>query len=84
LELLQPLVSQTVQNVFGKGTTDSLTGPISRGDISSVNHHLHFLKTNQHYSDIYKLLGKEAVIIAQKRGELSEKITNELLSSFEK
>ena len=36
----QPLVERAVANVFAHGATDSLTGPIARGDIETVIGHL--------------------------------------------
>lgn len=80
LDIIQPLVSQTVQNIFERGVSESLTGPISRGDIESVKHHLDLLSKSQHYSDIYKLLGSETLEIAQKNGNLDKEIINQFIA----
>lgn len=80
LDIIQPLVSQTVHNIFEKGVKESLTGPISRGDIQSVEHHLNFLNENQHYNEIYKLLGSEALTIAQKNRNLNREIINQFIA----
>lgn len=80
LDIIQPLVTQTVQNIFDKGVTESLTGPISRGDIESVEHHLKFLNEDPHYLEIYQLLGSEALTIAQKSGNLNKEIINKLIA----
>lgn len=82
LDIIQPLVSQTVHNIFEKGVKESLTGPISRGDIQSVKHHLTLLNQNHHTSEIYKLLGSEALVIAQKNQNLDKKIINQFLALF--
>jgi predicted short-subunit dehydrogenase-like oxidoreductase (DUF2520 family) len=39
-EVVRPLVERVVANVFEKGAEESLTGPISRGDIETVVGHL--------------------------------------------
>ncbi|NBC67349.1 MAG: DUF2520 domain-containing protein, partial [Bacteroidetes bacterium] len=70
-ESLEPLVHQTVNNVFEKGPTDALTGPISRGDTESVQMHLNELSGSEP-EVLYKILGLEAVKIAEKRGEVGE------------
>lgn len=78
IDILQPLVAQTVQNMFEKGVADSLTGPISRGDVESVKYHLKSLKGNKPYSEIYNLMGLEALKIAEKKGTLSNELADEL------
>lgn len=80
LDIIQPLVTQTVQNIFEKGVDESLTGPISRGDIESVKHHLNLLNKDQKYSDIYKLLGSETLVIAQKNKNLDKEIINQFIA----
>tara|TARA_R100001143_G_scaffold63515_2_gene71219 strand:+ start:9165 stop:10031 length:867 start_codon:yes stop_codon:yes gene_type:complete len=82
LDIIQPLVFQTVQNIFEKGVKESLTGPISRGDIQSVKYHLELLGKDKHTREIYKLLGSEALVIAQKNQNLDEKIINQFLALF--
>lgn len=76
LDIIQPLVSQTIQNIFESGLKESLTGPISRGDIQSVEHHLKFLKKDDRYSEIYKLLGSEALAIAEQNQTLKPEMIN--------
>ena len=39
-EVLRPLVSHVVANVFDQGAAESLTGPIARGDVDTVIGHL--------------------------------------------
>jgi len=45
VNLLQPIIFQTVANMKTKGVEDSLTGPIARGDIKSVENHINYLET---------------------------------------
>ncbi len=82
LDIIQPLVYQTVQNIFKKGVKESLTGPISRGDIHSLKHHLDLLNEDSHYSEIYKLLGSEALNIAQKNQSLNKEMINQISVLF--
>ena len=72
LSLLEPLIRQTITNIFEKGTVQSLTGPISRGDYDSVQKHLQSLKNDDNIASLYKMLGREALNIAEKREEISE------------
>jgi predicted short-subunit dehydrogenase-like oxidoreductase (DUF2520 family) len=81
-DALETLVRQTVTNIFEKGPADALTGPIERGDLESVQTHLAELKGSDQ-EDMYKLLGLEAVKIAEKGNKIpQEKISmlRELLS----
>ena len=39
-EVLRPLISHVVANVFDQGAAESLTGPIARGDVDTVIGHL--------------------------------------------
>ena len=59
LEILKPLLSTTLQNILENGVDKTLTGPISRGDIGTVEKHLAILNDKfSHYSQLYKELGK--------------------------
>ena len=40
LSMVEPLVRETVDNVFRLGTARALTGPLARGDDGVVAHHL--------------------------------------------
>lgn len=79
INILKPLILQTVQNIVNNGAVDSLTGPVARGDIASIRKHLDSLKTNDKMFRIYQILGKEAVEIAKLRGELSNDVIREML-----
>lgn len=70
-EALFPLVRATVANIDKLGTADSLTGPIERGDVQTVSHHLHALgKNNAEITEIYKALGKWTIRLAHEKGSL--------------
>lgn len=83
MEMLRPLVMQTVENIFEKGTSQALTGPLARGDTETVLTHLTNLKNN-HREKIYRILGLEAVRLAENSSKLSSdqaKLMKELLSA---
>lgn len=70
-EALETLVHQTVTNIFEKGPADALTGPISRGDLDTVQTHLDELN-GLDQENLYKLLGFEALKIAKQGGSVPE------------
>ena len=55
-----PLVEGALGNYSTSGF-NALTGPISRGDISTVAVHLEAMKENNHDSGLYRSLGRETI-----------------------
>ncbi|WP_069131044.1 Rossmann-like and DUF2520 domain-containing protein [Rhodohalobacter halophilus] len=72
IEIMVPLIRQTVENVLTKGTGTSLTGPISRGDENTVKNHLHYLSKDKAEARLYKALGQACLNIVQEKESLSE------------
>ncbi len=67
-ELLAPLVHQTADNVFSGNETSALTGPISRGDHTTVSAQQQALdKLAPPLGNIYRSLGQRALAIAEKQ-----------------
>ena len=67
-----PLVYGSLKNIEKSGSILSLTGPIARGDCSTVQKHIQsFQKTLPQYASVYSELGFLAVKIAQQKGTLS-------------
>lgn len=60
---LYPLISFNINNAKEKGVTDSLTGPVERGDLSTVQAHLSVI--NVEHIELYKLLSKNILDIAK-------------------
>lgn len=60
---LKPLVVQNITNIFESGVKNSLTGPVERHDIGTVEKHLQVL--NDQEKDIYIALTKEIVQVAE-------------------
>lgn len=72
LEMMEPIVDQTIKNIFSKGAVQSLSGPVARGDSQTIQHHLSALKTNMDQSRLYRYLGEAAVDIALKSGQIDK------------
>ena len=62
---LMPLFFQNCMNIVKKGTEESLTGPIERGDEKTVKKHLSVLSEDKKI--LYGLLSKELLSIAQRK-----------------
>ena len=70
VDMMQPLVRETVEDVFTLGTSAALTGPIARGDDTVVAHHLRALDAwDARIAAVYRTLGTVAVDLARLRGE---------------
>lgn len=68
LKILQPIVQDTVANLFKLGPIDALTGPIARGDAEVVAKQLAALQTNFLLeAEVYRLLGLEALQLARQK-----------------
>lgn len=56
LELLKPLVLQSIENCFDTSPDDALTGPAKRRDIDTINQHIEMLVANPKLKELYKLV----------------------------
>jgi predicted short-subunit dehydrogenase-like oxidoreductase (DUF2520 family) len=63
LSALGPLIKAAGSNIAAMGPIDALTGPISRGDIETVRHHIDAMARNPEYGDVLKLY-KSAGLVA--------------------
>jgi len=69
LQVMEPLVRGTLDNIFRAGTAQALTGPIARGDSEAVSRQLGALEGwDGGVALIYRALGRVAVDLAQERG----------------
>lgn len=69
-KLMEPLVRETVDNVFRVGTVRSLTGPIARGDDAVVARQLDAVRRqDRDLGAVYRELGKVALKLARSKGE---------------
>lgn len=62
---LTPLIQNNIDNILANGASNSLTGPVERADIKTVQKHLAILPPNKQQS--YALLSEELVHLAQGR-----------------
>jgi len=68
--MIEPIVRETIGNVFQLGTARALTGPIARGDDAVVKRHLDALGAwDARAEAIYRELGRAAVDLAREQGE---------------
>ncbi len=84
LSMFLPLVRATLENIQNHGTTDALTGPLSRGDVDTVRQHLAALA--QHAADVeptYRALGLATLGIVQERAEVAPETVREMASLLE-
>jgi len=72
IEILKPIISRTLSNIQKKGTVDSLTGPIVRGDIVSVKKHLNYIEKNfSEIEDLYIELSRVCIQIIKEKGDVN-------------
>ena len=70
LRMIEPLVRETLDNVFKLGTAQALTGPIARGDHAVVAHQLEALSAwDPRIAAIYRQLGSIAIELARAQGK---------------
>lgn len=70
LAMMEPLVRETVDNVFKLGTVKALTGPIARGDDAVVARQLEALAAwDARIGSIYRELGAVALELSRAQGE---------------
>ena len=73
LQVMEPLVRGTVDNIFRVGTEQALTGPIARGDAAVVSGQLAAIEGwDSEVALIYRALGRVAVELSRRRGVASE------------
>jgi len=58
LKIIEPIAHGTIKNIIELDTAQALTGPIARGDVSTVATQLNaFQDWKQEYAELYRLLG---------------------------
>lgn len=81
---LSPLIKGTINNIERVGTVSALTGPVARGDVSTVGRHLPALAAGVGSEEecLYRLLGRYTVSIALEKGSIDNKQAESLLEQF--
>lgn len=80
---LMPLVHGTIKNVENIGIPSALTGPIARGDISTITKHLECMEEMApELVKLYTLLGFYTAPIARQKGTIDEQAMEEFQHLF--
>jgi predicted short-subunit dehydrogenase-like oxidoreductase (DUF2520 family) len=83
LPALIPLMTSVVQNLAQVGLPGALTGPVERGDVSTVERHLETLKARApQMVDLYRLAGREVLRIALSKGPLDSDAVAKMQALF--
>ncbi|NGP89847.1 Rossmann-like and DUF2520 domain-containing protein [Fodinibius halophilus] len=77
---LLPLVQQTVTNAGKYSLEEALTGPIQRGDLSTVKKHLQLLEEDEELRKIYSQLGRNTVALALRSGAITDETADQFYS----
>jgi predicted short-subunit dehydrogenase-like oxidoreductase (DUF2520 family) len=73
LPTLIPLLSSVVQNLETLGLPDALTGPVQRGDVSTVEQHLRALGARApELLELYRLVGRDVLRLARQKSDLDD------------
>lgn len=83
IAIMRPLIEQTLNNILTRGTEEALTGPVSRGDVQTVEAHLTRLIFYPDKQALYRKLGKIALQIAEKTGTLNKEEAEKLHHLFD-
>ncbi|MCH9671879.1 MAG: DUF2520 domain-containing protein [Gammaproteobacteria bacterium] len=67
-KIISPIVQEASQLALRLGCSSALTGPISRGDPSTVAAHLDALAPNPDVDAVYRALGKRLVALSAEQG----------------
>jgi predicted short-subunit dehydrogenase-like oxidoreductase (DUF2520 family) len=63
-QALVPLAEGALRNIAAHGTTGGLTGPVRRGDLTTISRHLEAIRERPELAEIYRVLARHAVEIA--------------------
>jgi predicted short-subunit dehydrogenase-like oxidoreductase (DUF2520 family) len=67
------LLQSTMEDLFRSGAKQSITGPVVRGDTSTISAHLEAVRsTHPEDVDVYRVLARTVLELAQERGDLDE------------
>ncbi len=71
LPALIPLLASVVQNLAQVGLPGALTGPVERGDVTSVERHLRALAARApELVELYRLVGRDVLRLAREKSKL--------------
>jgi predicted short-subunit dehydrogenase-like oxidoreductase (DUF2520 family) len=67
-QMLLPLMRGSVENIARLGPAKGMTGPIARADAETVSRHLKALQDDPELRELYVLLGRRALVLAEEAG----------------
>lgn len=83
MEAFMPLMKRTVENITASGSAAALTGPISRGDVKTVEAHIIKIKEETpELLEVYKALGRKTIEIAALKGSITSEYAEKLKDLF--
>lgn len=84
-DIYEPLIRTTIDNIVKTGTYGSLTGPVERNDIKTIELHLKNLKRlDTGLMEFYIYMGKETIKIALEKKSITKKDAKKLTDLFYK
>lgn len=84
VEALMPLIKGTVANIESVGPVKALTGPVARGDIETIRHHLSAIDGLENdMQQFYSILGMYTTRVALEKGSIDSNTAGQLISIFQ-
>lgn len=80
---LMPLIKTTLQNIEEKSFEKSLSGPIKRGDLQTVRHHLDLFENKPELLTLYRILGQRTVTIAKRAKDIDQETAHKISKMLE-
>jgi len=71
---LRPLFLAAADNVGSRSAAEALTGPVVRGDVSTVRSHLDVLRDDPELLDVYRSLARATIAVAREAGAEEERL----------
>lgn len=85
LNALLPLMRGTLHNMEEVGVPSGLTGPVARGDGTTIRKHLVALSQSApEFLDLYRALALQTIPVARAKGTISEETAEELRAIVER
>jgi len=67
------LLNSTMEDLFRSGAKQSITGPVVRGDTSTIEAHIEAIRsTHPEDVEVYRVLARTVLELAQERGDIDE------------
>jgi predicted short-subunit dehydrogenase-like oxidoreductase (DUF2520 family) len=79
------LLQSTMEDLTRAGARQTITGPVVRGDTSTIEAHLEALRASHPEDiDVYRVLARTVLELAQERGDLDEETLQRFITLFRK